>query len=176
MMVSWAIMKLDRIKEIAMKKVMVLVFFIIFLFAGCVGDCEFKVGEQMSRINSKFTPYITMNALSVYENTGDYLIVIDDGYTIQKLVEFSSERKAIKIQGLELIKCEDIKQFLDMSIQKLQEKYGQPHVDIGSGFNIPSYITEDGYLICLQLENDIVFEVIKRDLLTNEVIACISNY
>lgn len=67
-----------------------------------------------------------------------------------------------------MIQCEDINQFLGMDTAELKEKYGQPHVDVGSGFYIPAYITDDAYLICLELEDDIVFEVIEHDLLTNE--------
>lgn len=158
-----------------MKKITVLLFAIIILFSGCTRNSEFKVGEQMSKINNKNTPYITMNALSVYEDRNNYFVIIDDNDIIQKLVEFSPERKSTRVQGLDLIKCEDIKQFLDMDIDKLNKKYGQPHVDTGSGFYIPAYITNDAYLICLELENDIVFEVIKRDLLTNEIVDRVNN-
>ena len=158
-----------------MKKITVLLFVITLLLSGCTRDSEFKVGEQMSKINNKNTPYITMNALSVYKDTNNYLVIIDDNDIIQKLVEFSPDRKSIRVQGLDLIKCEDINHFLDMDIDELGKKYGQPHVDIGSGFYIPAYITDDAYLICLGLEDDIVFEVIKRDLLTNEIVDCVNN-
>ena len=62
-----------------------------------------------------------------------------------------------------------------MNFNELKEKIGQPHVDIGSGFYIPAYITEDAYLICFELENDNIFEVIKRDLLTNKIVDRVSN-
>lgn len=63
------------------------------LLSSCAGNSEFKVGEHMSEINNKHTPYINMNALSAYESGSNYLILINDGNIVQKLVEFSSERK-----------------------------------------------------------------------------------
>lgn len=145
------------------------------LLSSCAGNSEFKIGEQMSEITNNHTPYINMNALSAYESGSNYLILINDGGIVQKLVEFSPERKNISTEELDLIQCEDINQFLGMDTAKLKEKYGQPHVDVGSGFYIPSYITDDAYLICLELEDDIVFEVIKYDLLTNDIVDRVSS-
>lgn len=62
-----------------------------------------------------------------------------------------------------------------MSIDELKQKLGEIHADVGSGFYIPAYITEDGFLVCFDLENDIVYEVIKRDILTNMVVERVSN-
>ena len=68
---------------------------------------------------------------------------------------------------------EDINQYLDKSLNELKENFGEVHADIGSGFYIPAYITENGYLICLEVENDIVYDVIKRDLLTDVIVECL---
>lgn len=158
-----------------MRKIIALLLFITILFSACSNSCKFEVGESMSRINNQYTPYITINTLSVYKFSENYLVTIDDGTTIQKLVEFSLERKCLQIQGFDLIENGDINQFLNMNFNKLVEKIGKPHVDIGSGFYIPAYVTKDANLIYFELENEIVFEVIKRDLLTNEIVDRISN-
>lgn len=171
MMDFWDTMKSDLINENIMKKIIVVLLLVIVLFSGCTNSFSFEVGERMSNIKSEHTPYITINALSVYEIKGNYWIVINNTEGIvEKLVEFSPERKSIKVQGLDLIKNEDVNSFLNIDVKELKEKYGQPHVDIGSGFYIPAYITQDAYLICLGLENDVVVEVIKRDLITNDIV------
>ena len=92
-------------------------------------------------------------------------------------MEFSPERKCNRVQGMDLMKKEDedIGQFLNMDVGKLKEKLGQPHADIGSGFYIPAYVTEDAHLICFEIENDVVFEVVERDLITNKIVKRISN-
>ena len=117
-----------------------------------------------------------MGTLSGYENKNNYWIVINNGDNIEKLVVFSPERKSLQIQNLNLIECEDIHRFLGMNITQLEEIYGSPHADIGSGFYIPAYITNDACLICLELESDVVIDVIKRDLLTNDIIECAGKY
>ena len=73
------------------------------------------------------------------------------------------------INRLEFIKDEELEHFLNLNFNEIIKKFGQPHVDVGSGFYLPAYITEDADLICFELENDIVVDVIKRDLFTNEI-------
>ena len=157
-----------------MNRIIILLFFMTILFSACSGY-EVEVGEPMSKISSQYTPYITINALSAYKINDSYLITINDGNIINKLVEFSVERQCHRVQGFDLIKNGDINQFVNMNFNELKEKIGQPQVDIGSGFYIPAYITEDAYLICFELENDNIFEVIKRDLLTNKIVDRVSN-
>lgn len=171
-------MKLDQIKEGGdiMKRIIACLVFVTILFSACSSGYKFEVGESMSKINNQYTPYITINALSVYEINKNYLLTIDDGGVVQKLVEFSPDRKCHRMQGIELIKNDDINQFLNINFNQLTEKIGQPHVDVGSGFYIPAYVTEDANLICFEIEKQIVIEVIKRDLLTNRIVDHISNY
>lgn len=158
-----------------MKRIIALLLFLTIFLSACSSRHEFEVGDPMSKINNQYTPYITINALSAYEISENYLIIIDDGSMIQKLVEFSFEREYCRVEGLDLIKNDDINKFLNMNFNKLKEEIGQPHVDVGSGFYIPAYVTEDANLICFELENEIVFEVIKRDLLTNKIVDRVSN-
>ena len=76
-----------------MKKIIALLLFVTILFSACSNSYKFEVGESMSRINNQYTPYITINTLSVYKFSENYLVTIDDGTIIQKLVEFSLDRK-----------------------------------------------------------------------------------
>lgn len=99
-----------------------------------------------------------------------YTIVVEKNGEAQKIVEFSSDRKCCTVQGLVLVKDEDINRYLDKSLNELTEKFGEVHADIGSGFYIPAYITENGYLIYFEVENDVVYEVMKRDLLTDVIV------
>lgn len=158
-----------------MKKIIALLFVVMFFFTACSSSNKFRVGESMNNINKQYTSYITINSLSVYKINDNYLIIINDGDIVQELVEFSSERKCRRTQGLDLIKNDDINEYLNIDFNKLKEKIGEPHVDIGSGFYIPAYITEDANLICFNLENERVVQVIQRDLLTNKIVARVSN-
>lgn len=158
-----------------MKRIIAFLFFATILFTACSNSRKFEVGESMNNINNQYTAHIAINALSVYEINENYLITIDDDGIIQKLVEFSFDGKCRRIQGFDLMKNGDIHQFLNINFNELTEKIGQPHVDVGSGFYIPAYVTEDANLICFELENEIVIDVIKRDLLTNKIVDRVSN-
>lgn len=124
----------------------------------------------MNEINSQHTPYISINSLSAYLINENCFISIQENGNIQKTVEFSFDRQCLYSEGIELIKDENMEQFVDMEFDVVKEKIGQPHIDIGSGFYIPAYITEDAYLISFDLEDEIVFRITKRDLLTNRIV------
>lgn len=153
-----------------MKKMIAFLFAAVILLSACSGGRQFTVGESISNINSQHAPYISINTLSAYKINENYFVTVDDGDTIQRLAEFSSDRKCRRIQGFALIKNDDIHQFLSIDFNKLTEELGQPHADVGSGLYIPAYITENAELICFVLENEIVVEVIRRDLLTGEIV------
>lgn len=153
-----------------MKRIITFFLIVTVLFSACSSSYKIRVGESMSSINKQYTSFISINALSVYKINENYLVTIADGDIIQKLVEFSPDRKCCRIQGFSLIKNNDISQFLSADFNKLTEELGQPHVDVGSGFCIPSYITEGANLICFELENEIVIEVTQRDLLTDKIV------
>ena len=64
---------------------------------------------------------------------------------------------------------------MNVNFNELTEEIGQPHVDVGSGFYIPACVTEDANLVCFELENELVIEVIQLDLFTNKIVDRVSN-
>ena len=74
-----------------------------------------------------------------------------------------------------MVNNSDISQFLNVNFNELTEEIGQPHVDVGSGFYIPAYVTEDANLVCFELENELVIEAIQLDLFTNKIVDRVSN-
>ena len=64
---------------------------------------------------------------------------------------------------------------MNVNFNELTEEIGQPHVYVGSGFYIPAYVTEDANLVCFELENELVIEVIQLDLFTNKIVDRVSN-
>lgn len=149
---------------------MILLLLMIVTFTGCQKDSTIQIGDSMTAINNQHKRFIFLNSLSVFQVNDTYTIVVEENGIAQKIVEFSSDRKCCTVQGLVLAKDEDINEYLDKSLNELKEKLGDVHADIGSGFYIPAYITENGYLIYFEVENDILYEIVKLDLLTNEVI------
>lgn len=153
-----------------MKKLIIITLFMLVVLSGCSKNNKILVGDLMSEINYQQKPFISINTLTVYQTNGTYTVIISDDGTIRKKVEFSSDRKSRDVQGLSLLKTKNISQYLGKNINELETNLGEFHSDIGSGFYIPIYITEDGFAVCFHVENDIVFEVIKHDLLSNSVV------
>lgn len=156
-----------------MKKAVILILLFVLPFSSCKSESKFMVGDLMDGLNS--TPYIVLNSLYAYKSNDNYLIVVSNDGKAEKMVEFSANRKSNNICGLKLVKSENIRQYIGISIEEMTDKLGQPHVDIGSGFYIPSYITENAYLLSFEIENGIIFEVLKRDLFSNELVERESN-
>lgn len=80
------------------------------------------VGDSIRSINKQHMPYISINVLSAYKVNENYLIIVVDGEIVQKLVEFSSDRKCRRIQGFDLVNNSDISQFLNVDFNELTEK------------------------------------------------------
>lgn len=169
MMDFWAIMKSDQIKEKMSMKRILIIFISFFLLLGCEKNNEISVGDSMKNVN-KNDKYISLNSLSVFKTDNIYTVIIEQKGIVQKIVKFSYDRKSHNVQGLTLVKNKDINRYMNMSLNELKEILGEVHTDIGSGFYIPTYITEDGYLICFYLENETVIGVIKRDILNNIIV------
>lgn len=153
-----------------MKRTLIVIFLVLLTLSGCSENNKISIGDSMSKINNNQTPFITLNSLTVFQEDNIYTVIISENGTVQKKVEFSSDRKNQNTQGLTLLKIKNTSQYLGKNIDELKAELGEFHADIGSGFYIPSYIAEDGYLICFQLENNTVFEVKKRDLFTNSIV------
>ena len=153
-----------------MKKIIIVLLLTALTLSGCKNNSNIRIGDSISGINDQQTPFIFLNSLSVFRTNNTYTIVVEKNGMAQKIAEFSSDRKCRTAQGVVLVKDEDINRYLDKSLHELKEKIGEVHADIGSGFYIPAYITENGYLIYFEVENDIVYEVMKLDLLTNVIV------
>ena len=152
-----------------MKRLFAIIFLTLIMLTafscGRKGDSDVTVNN----INHQKQLITSLNALSVYKNGENYLIIVENGDN-QKLAEFSPDRICKCYKGIKPISDADVYQFLNIDFEQVTEKYGQPHVDVGSGFCIPAYVTENANLICLEVENGIVVGVIKRDLFTNQIV------
>lgn len=147
-----------------MKALCVLIAVIVLLAAllGCSGQSSSKEkgellyersGLSTYKVNENFRVCIRQNDFSVGE------------------VEFSSNRAVVHVKSIKLIPSDSKPSFVNKSLATIEEMFGPPHVDVGSGFYIPAYITEDAYLISVYLtEEDMVYQTVVRDLLTNEVV------
>lgn len=114
-------------------------------------------------------PFLHFCALSVYKQEDQYLITVYEDDAIRKTCTFTPERVCTDVQGMTLIEDQSAERFVGVDINTVQTLLGKPHADIGSGFYIPAYITENAYLISVSFEKDKAVMVLKYDLLTGEI-------
>lgn len=159
------------------------IFFLIIMsflltFAGCnsapansliqSSRSEQTLENSMPTVTSN--PMYTDISLSAFKTNDGVLIKL--GFPKFTTVQFRANRACIEDGGLTLINNESLQMFLGKELQAL----GDYHVDMGSGFFIPSYITTDGYLISFYVdENNIIYSAIKRDLFTNTTVEDVSS-
>lgn len=163
-------MKWALIEDTTMKKIIIILLLMILNFSGCQRNLDIQMGDSMAMINNRNTPFIFLNSLSVFKIDDCYTVVVEKNGVAQKIVEFSSDRKCCAAQGVSLVNDQGIDRFLGKNLNELEKNLGEIHADIGSGFYVPAYITSNGYLIYFEVENDIVYEVAKRDLLTGAIV------
>lgn len=142
----------------------------IFIITSCSQSQTFEIGESMNKINGRYKPYFSINTLYAYKVDDLYVITIFNNGCLDKMVEFSPNRECIRMQKVKPINYNNINSLLNLNFQQLKDLLGEPHTDIGSGFYIPAYITNDAYLIYFSLEDMSVRSITKCDLLTGNVI------
>ena len=152
-----------------MKKYIIVMLLMIFTLSGCQKKADPQVVDLATTINNQQAPIISLSTLSVFQTNDMYTVVIRENGESKKTVEFSSDRECLSVQGVVLVKNEELNQHLGKKLNELENHFGEIHADVGSGFYIPSYITEDGYLISFIVEDDIAVAIYKRDLLTGEI-------
>lgn len=111
-------------------------------------------------------PYLWYGSLTAIEEDNVYIITISTVGEKDKTIHFSETRKILKAKGIKPLKTEEIQIFEGMDMAAVIEQYGEPHADTGSGLYIPSYITQEAYLIQVLLDKENkVREIIKEDLI-----------
>ena len=145
----------------------------LFLSA-CSNELNRKEDEILYINNASDTPYIRNGPVSGYLIDDIYIITISENTSITKWVEYSQEREYYRSQNINPISSCDIQRFINVNLNTVIKEIGPPHTDIGSGFYIPTYLTEDAYLINFHLINEKIYMITRQDLLTgNKETICV---
>ena len=113
------------------------------------------------------TPKHSHFCYSVYETDEQYVVTVsDEGVG----VTYSKDRRCQNHFVIKPIKNIEMQKYLGNEFKALEKDLGKYHVDTGSGFFIPSYFTEDGYLMSFHVENDYITCVQTIDLFSGELI------
>lgn len=152
-----------------MKKSIIVILLLIFTLSGCQINANTQTDDATAKIDTQQAPILSLSTLSVFQTDDLYTVVIEKNEADKIVVEFTADRECHSVQSLDLVKYGELNQYLGKNLNELEAQFGKVHTDVGSGFYIPSYITEDGYLLSFVVEDDIAAAVLRRDLLTGEI-------
>lgn len=145
----------------------------ISVFLLCVLLCTACSKTGLSRwdwIGPDTTPIKDYIGLAVYEHDGIYTVSVNEYGPITKCVDFTAQRDMLYAFGVDPIYPGDLKAFIGMRWDEVENLLGEYHSSIGSGFFRPVYITADCCLIVFAPYMDIIQSVTKLDLQTGEVV------
>ena len=117
----------------------------------------------------------SINTVHVYKNGQLYVVTVEENGIVAKLAEFNQDHFCKRTEGITPIKDESFTVFLNQNFDVLTEKLGQPHTDVGSGFLIPSYITETAKLVSFTLEDTLITSVTVRDLFSGDILISLNS-
>ncbi len=148
-----------------MRRLIITLVIFLLLFTGCHVPQEENVsvpkdGETVFKLNSVRT----------YRENGQYIVAICNGGSQTEYVAFDTSRKCVSEDTVGMLEKRDYSSHLGTSFTAFQELYGSPHTDVGSGFYIPAYVVDEGYLLEISEENDIIIRLSMIDILNNEVV------
>lgn len=144
-----------------------IVLILLLLFSGCVGNTNL---ETLKQVYAQEQPVYSAYPMMTYSGDYVYTVVILSNSKVIKGVEFSADRIPNYTVDMKLIQLEDIQIYLGNALNDVENALGEYHVDIGSGGFMPSYVTDDGYLITFSVDQDtnVVEHVGKTDLFSGE--------
>lgn len=115
-------------------------------------------------------PTVWYPSIRVFQSNNGYTAYFLEEKRIAGSMSFSKDRQLLRNWNLEAINTDDAPDFLGKSLDEIVQNYGQPHADIGSGFFYPAYVSKNAQLIVLSIDNNAVYKVAVRDLITNSLV------
>lgn len=115
------------------------------------------------------TPSVWYPTLRVFQTHSGYHVYLLDGKRIHGSICFSADGQLLDCWNVKPITEDNSATFLEKHINEIAAQYGAPHADVGSGFYIPAYISEDARLIILYTDESVVNKIVVKDLITDAV-------
>jgi len=112
-------------------------------------------------------PYISLNAVMVFKDDMNYLIVTYSGNIITGFACYSPDKELLLSEGFTPIDDEDLLDIANSTIQNVEDKYGKAPVDIGSGFYLPAYITINASIVFFHVQDDVIKCITSIDVVDN---------
>ena len=113
-------------------------------------------------------PYLSLPTVEGKVIDSRYVISVSIPGERNKTIVFSPDRAVISAKRIDLLQADAAQELVGMKMSDVAARFGKPHADVGSGLVIPAYITEDGYLISIHIDDQGLIDMAyKLDLLSS---------
>lgn len=156
-----------------MKKIrsIILIVMTSVVLSGCVQN-----QNAYKQLVNQEEPFLNLSPVYVYNVDDVFSVVILEDGNVEKAVQFSRNRIPSNVIDVDLKLAENIEDYLGKTYVDIEHIWGECHANIGSGMSMPSYITNDGYLVSFTIIDGIVHRVGKIDLLSGESVELYNSY
>ena len=127
-----------------------------------------RVANMINDLREHTSPYFSLGALFCYKEDGNTIIVFEDEAYLLHAAVFSGERKMRQSINLEVIADHDFSHIIGSRKEDMIKLLGAPLLDIGSGFEIQSYLTNNAVLVGFWIEDGMVAAYAEWDLFAGE--------
>lgn len=143
-----------------MRRLLLTLIILAILVAGVIAAKHFA--------ESNTRPYLSLPMVEGKVIDSRYVITVSVPGERNKTIVFSPNRTVISSKRIDLLQSDAAQELVGMKMSDVEACFGQPHADVGSGLVIPAYITEDGYLISIHIDDQGLIDMAyKLDLLSN---------
>lgn len=151
-----------------MKKIITFVLAIILLIGiEGSGNMENNVrsmkGKNVFTVRKTFQNDIILNLefLFAFKNDDKIIVLIAENSTIIAETVFDGNGKLLSSDGVVPLESDMFTTSNIETVQEMEDAFGTPHVDIGSGATLPTYIIDDGRVATYHIYNN---DIIKRTI------------
>jgi len=129
-----------------------------------------EVSPYMNTLPETYEVHYRHNTLTAYRQDDEYIVIIENFGEPYKQAVFTSDRKCVKTYSISLIPAFHESTHTGTNWDEIQQKFGLPHTDTGSGFYIPTYVTEDAHLVKYIVGAEGIEGITVTDIITKEIV------
>lgn len=134
-------------------------------------DIEPKHGDSLYSLRQQLDGHLIAESFFhlAWENKSDYVVVVSkNGSTVSGYARFSKDGELLEENGLRTIPDFDPDEWVGRPFDEFTAQFGACHVNIGSGFSIPTYISGTGKIYYLYENKDTIDMIGACDLTAPE--------
>lgn len=141
-------------------RIAIVAFLLVLICVGGVfwmnGSNSSMVGQKVDDVRKKNRNDIILDAscLLAFKNSHGYTVVITNNEIVTAEIKYDKEATLVSKKGVDPLNAVVFEAGKPQTMQDMVNLFGSPHVDVGSGAYLPTYILDDGRIITYRMNED----------------------